>query len=139
MLGEDEVANGQVKIKELGLPESNPEKDGVLVPVQNLVSEVRNRLARKARVEGMVRGGAGLRVVGGIRGVAETVEQEIPIVESQPVIAEETAPAEEEQAATADSAATPDAEPQPAAEETTQAEEGQTATTDSAGAPEAAS
>lgn len=82
VLGEEEVANGQVKIKEMGLPETNPEKEGVLVPVENLVNEVRSRLARKARVDGMITAGVGLRVVGGIRGEAEKVEeQKIPSVE----------------------------------------------------------
>lgn len=83
VLGEEEVAKGQVKIKEMGLPESNPEKEGVLVSVDNLVNEVRSRLARKARVEGIFTGGAGLRVVGGIRGEAEKIveEQKIPSAE----------------------------------------------------------
>jgi len=64
----------------MGLPESNPEKEGVLVSVDNLVNEMRSRLTRKARVDGMVTDGAGLRVVGGIRGEADKAEEkEIPL------------------------------------------------------------
>lgn len=104
VLGQDEVANGQVKIKEMGLPESNPEKEGVLVPVETLVNELRIRLARKARVDRMVKDGAGLRVVGGIRGEAEHIEEtvegkEIPIrTEAQP----EAPPVVEEKKETGD-------------------------------------
>lgn len=108
VLGEEEVAKGQVKIKEMGLPESNPEKEGVLVPVENLVNEVRSRLARKARVDGLVKDGSGLRVVGGIRGEAEKVEeQEIPNAEPQPAVVGETAETEVGQAK--DSAASAEA------------------------------
>jgi len=83
VLGEEEVKNGQVKIKEMGLPETNPEKEGVLVSVDNLVNEVRTRLARKARVDRIAKDGVGLRVVGGIRGEEKAEEKvdekEIPI------------------------------------------------------------
>jgi hypothetical protein len=44
ILGEDEQAQGKVKIKEMGLPEGHPEKDGVLVDMKDLVSEVQKRL-----------------------------------------------------------------------------------------------
>lgn len=47
ILGESEQANGEVRVKELGLPEGHPEKDGVLVAIESLVSEVRRRLTRK--------------------------------------------------------------------------------------------
>ena len=56
ILGEDEQALGKVKIKEMGLPEGHPEKDGVLVDTENLVQEVRDRLRRKAECEGLVGG-----------------------------------------------------------------------------------
>ena len=48
ILGEDEQAMGKIKIKELGLQEGHPEKDGVLVDLTNLIPEVKERLAKKA-------------------------------------------------------------------------------------------
>ncbi|EME38290.1 hypothetical protein DOTSEDRAFT_29354 [Dothistroma septosporum NZE10] len=45
ILGDDELAAGQVKIKEMGLPEGHAEKDGVLVQLDNLVQEVQTRIA----------------------------------------------------------------------------------------------
>ena len=47
ILGEDEQAQGKVKIKELGLADDHPEKEGVLVALTDLVQEVRERLRRK--------------------------------------------------------------------------------------------
>lgn len=44
ILGEEELAAGNVKIKEMGLPEGHPEKEGVMVSKANLVEEVQNRL-----------------------------------------------------------------------------------------------
>ncbi|KAF2085649.1 histidyl-tRNA synthetase [Saccharata proteae CBS 121410] len=44
ILGEEELNDGKVKIKEMGLKEGHPEKDGVLVEKVNLVNEVRRRL-----------------------------------------------------------------------------------------------
>ncbi|KAL8963285.1 MAG: hypothetical protein Q9193_000425 [Seirophora villosa] len=49
ILGEDEEKAGKVKIKELGLPEGHPEKDGVMVNKSELVQEVRSRLEKQAR------------------------------------------------------------------------------------------
>lgn len=46
ILGEDELAAGKVKVKQMGLPEGNPEKDGVLVDKSQLVEEVRARLKK---------------------------------------------------------------------------------------------
>ena len=45
ILGEDEQAQGMVKIKEMGLPEGHPEKDGVLVKLDELIPRVREKLA----------------------------------------------------------------------------------------------
>lgn len=65
ILGEDEQAQGQCKIKELGLPEGHPEKDGVVVALTDLVKEVKARLGREVSrdvddvVEGVGRLGAG--------------------------------------------------------------------------------
>ena len=47
ILGEDEQAQGKVKIKEMGLPEGHPEKDGVMVDITDLVAQVRERLRNK--------------------------------------------------------------------------------------------
>ena len=44
ILGEDEQAQGKVKIKEMGLPDGHQQKDGVLVQLADLVQEVQNRL-----------------------------------------------------------------------------------------------
>ncbi|KAF2452672.1 histidyl-tRNA synthetase [Lineolata rhizophorae] len=44
ILGDDELADGKVRLKRLGLPEGHPEKDGVLVPRDGLLGEVRGRL-----------------------------------------------------------------------------------------------
>jgi histidyl-tRNA synthetase len=45
ILGEDELKDGKVKIKVLGIKdENNPEKDGILVDRANMVAEVRKRL-----------------------------------------------------------------------------------------------
>ncbi len=60
ILGEDEQAQGKVKIKELGLPEGHPEKDGILVDFSDLVAEVRERLRKKVDGDQLVRGINGL-------------------------------------------------------------------------------
>lgn len=44
ILGEDELAQGMMKIKQLGLPDGHPEKEGVMVRRNDLVAEVKNRL-----------------------------------------------------------------------------------------------
>ena len=51
ILGEDEEKAGKVKIKELGLPEGHPEKDGVMVNKTELVQEVRSRLEKAAKTD----------------------------------------------------------------------------------------
>lgn len=46
ILGEEELKEGKVKIKVLGIKDENdPEKDGVLVERSNMVEEVRRRLS----------------------------------------------------------------------------------------------
>jgi histidyl-tRNA synthetase len=45
ILGVDELANDQVRVKALGLPSGHPEKDGVLVQQSELVAEVQKRLS----------------------------------------------------------------------------------------------
>ncbi|KAH7130353.1 histidyl-tRNA synthetase-like protein [Dendryphion nanum] len=44
ILGEDELKEGKVKVKELGLEDGHPEKDGVLVEMERLIEEVRKRI-----------------------------------------------------------------------------------------------
>jgi histidyl-tRNA synthetase len=44
ILGDEELAAGKCRIKELGLPEGHPEKDGVMVELENVDVEVKNRL-----------------------------------------------------------------------------------------------
>lgn len=48
ILGEDELQGGKVKIKEMGLPEGHPEKDGVMVEKTKLVNELQTRIWGKA-------------------------------------------------------------------------------------------
>jgi histidyl-tRNA synthetase len=60
ILGEDELADGKIKIKENGLPADNPEKDGVTVEKANLVSEVKSRLQSMAERQSLVNGVANL-------------------------------------------------------------------------------
>lgn len=44
ILGEDELAQGKVRVKTLGLPDGHPEKDGRLVNREDMVAEVRRLL-----------------------------------------------------------------------------------------------
>lgn len=60
ILGEDEQAQGKVKIKEMGLPEGHPEKDGILVDSSDLVAEVRARLRKKMDGDHLAEGVNGL-------------------------------------------------------------------------------
>lgn len=53
ILGEGELENGQVKIKEMGLPEGHPEKDGVLIDQAKLVEEVKKRLQAFGQSSGL--------------------------------------------------------------------------------------
>ena len=48
ILGEEEQALGKVKVKRMGLPEGHSEKDGVLIPIENLASAVQERLQKPA-------------------------------------------------------------------------------------------
>jgi histidyl-tRNA synthetase len=54
ILGEDEQIAGRVKIKEMGLPEGHPEKDGVLVDIKDLTAEVKRKLEMKAETSGQL-------------------------------------------------------------------------------------
>ncbi len=48
ILGDDELAAGKCKIKEMGLPDGHAEKDGVLIEMANLETEVKTRVAQQA-------------------------------------------------------------------------------------------
>lgn len=62
------MAQGQVRLKEMGLREGHPEKDGVLIPLDDAASEIKQRLARKHKVDELTAQAEGLRVVDGIKG-----------------------------------------------------------------------
>ncbi|PYI18365.1 histidyl-tRNA synthetase mitochondrial precursor [Aspergillus japonicus CBS 114.51] len=47
ILGEDELAAGKVRIKEMGLEDGHPEKEGVLVDLAALPAEIKTRVANK--------------------------------------------------------------------------------------------
>ncbi|KAK4890585.1 Cytoplasmic and mitochondrial histidine tRNA synthetase [Elasticomyces elasticus] len=46
ILGDEEIAQGKCKVKEMGLPEGHPEKDGVLIDLAKLEEEVKQRLSK---------------------------------------------------------------------------------------------
>lgn len=60
ILGDDELAEGKCKIKEMGLPEGHPEKDGVLIDMATLESEVRERIGKKGSSAALVDGVNGI-------------------------------------------------------------------------------
>ncbi|KAK4149499.1 hypothetical protein C8A00DRAFT_37908 [Chaetomidium leptoderma] len=68
ILGEDELAQGKAKLKEMGLPEDHPLKEGELINLDNLVEEVQARLARKQELDAITAQAEGLKVVDGIKG-----------------------------------------------------------------------
>lgn len=77
ILGQDEQAAGKVKIKEMGLPAGHPEKDGVLVEIKELTSEVKKRLALKAGTTGEL-----VDLIGRTTGLSVEKDQAEPTVES---------------------------------------------------------
>jgi histidyl-tRNA synthetase len=46
LFGEDELRAGKIKIKEMGLPEGHPEKEGIEIEKAKLVEELQTRLNR---------------------------------------------------------------------------------------------
>lgn len=74
-LGEDELANGKIKIKEMGLRDGHPEKEGVLVDMADMAAEVKVRLDRKKELEDVTIQAGGLKVVDGIKGEEVKVEE----------------------------------------------------------------
>lgn len=67
-IGEDELAQGKVKIKEMGLKDGHPEKEGVLVDMTRMAEELKYRIQRKRELESMMIQAEGLKVVDGIKG-----------------------------------------------------------------------
>lgn len=81
ILGTDELAEGKVKIKEMGLPEDHPEKEGVAVQLADLEEEVKARLRRKGELDEITYQAEGLRVIPGIEGeekAAAAAAAEVP-------------------------------------------------------------
>ncbi|KAK4136488.1 histidyl-tRNA synthetase [Trichocladium antarcticum] len=68
ILGEDELAQGKAKLKEMGLPEDHPLKEGELINLDKLAEEVQLRLTRREQLDGMTQQAEGLKVVDGIKG-----------------------------------------------------------------------
>ncbi|KAJ4009027.1 Cytoplasmic and mitochondrial histidine tRNA synthetase [Fusarium irregulare] len=93
-LGDDEVASGKVKIKEMGLQDGHPEKEGVLVALDDMAKEIKVRIQRKRELDAMTTQAEGLRVVHGIKGEEKKEEDTKP--ETTPAAAEPT-PGSEEQ------------------------------------------
>ncbi|KIX02699.1 uncharacterized protein Z518_08641 [Rhinocladiella mackenziei CBS 650.93] len=50
ILGEDEQARGEARVKEMGVPDGHPEKEGVLVKITDLATEVSKRVEMKKMV-----------------------------------------------------------------------------------------
>ncbi|KAJ4297093.1 Cytoplasmic and mitochondrial histidine tRNA synthetase [Collariella sp. IMI 366227] len=84
ILGEDELAQGKAKLKEMGLPEDHPLKEGELISLDNLVQEVNARLARKNQLDNIVEQAEGLKVVDGIKGEEVKAAAEAAVEAAQP-------------------------------------------------------
>jgi histidyl-tRNA synthetase len=68
ILGEDEMAKGEVKVKEMGLPEDHPEKNGVDVKLEEVVAYCKQKLgipmeSVPGELEGILKGTEKLTVV----------------------------------------------------------------------------
>ncbi|RYP65309.1 hypothetical protein DL771_008378 [Monosporascus sp. 5C6A] len=82
ILGEDELAQGKVKIKEMGLSDDHPEKEGVLVNLTDIAQEMKRRLQRKLELDQLTGRAEGLRVVDGIKGDDVTLAEKAAAVEA---------------------------------------------------------
>ncbi|RPA79021.1 histidyl-tRNA synthetase [Ascobolus immersus RN42] len=56
IIGEDELAQGVVKIKEMGLPEGHPDKNGVVVKYEDMIPEVKKRIEQFNREREVIQG-----------------------------------------------------------------------------------
>ena len=43
----------RIKLKEMGLPEDHPDKNGVTVPLDNLAEEVKRKLSESGKITGL--------------------------------------------------------------------------------------
>lgn len=75
ILGEEELAAGQVRLKQMGLADNHPEKEGVLVAITELPGEIRRRLDQIERLDQLTVNASGLRVVDGMRGEDVKVQE----------------------------------------------------------------
>ena len=85
ILGEDELAQGKVKVKEMGLPDDHPEKEGVLVELSNIAQDVKQRLERKQKLDRVTEQAEGLKVVEGVKGDDVTPAEKAAAVEAATV------------------------------------------------------
>ncbi|KAL7911229.1 hypothetical protein GGI35DRAFT_468841 [Trichoderma velutinum] len=93
-IGEDELAQGKVKIKEMGLKDGHPEKDGVLIDTTRMADDLKYRIQRKRELESITIQAEGLKVVGGVKGEAAKPAEEAP--KEEEASKEEEAPKTEE-------------------------------------------
>ncbi|KAJ4414747.1 Cytoplasmic and mitochondrial histidine tRNA synthetase [Gnomoniopsis sp. IMI 355080] len=84
ILGEEELAAGQVRLKQMGLSDNHPEKEGVLVAITELPGEIRRRLDQIERLDQLAVNASGLRVVDGMRG------EDVKVQEAQVPAADES-------------------------------------------------
>ncbi|RYO83010.1 hypothetical protein DL762_006345 [Monosporascus cannonballus] len=82
ILGEDELAQGKVKIKEMGLSDDHPEKEGVLVNLTDIALEMKQRLQRKRELDQLTGRAEGLRVVDGVKGEDVATAEKAAAVEA---------------------------------------------------------
>ncbi|KAL2271117.1 hypothetical protein VTJ83DRAFT_488 [Remersonia thermophila] len=62
ILGEDELAQGKAKIKEMGLPEDHPLKEGELISLDNLIEEVKLRIQKKQETDALAAQAEGIHI-----------------------------------------------------------------------------
>ena len=60
ILGDEELTAGKCKIKEMGLSNEHPEKEGVMVEMAYLEDEMRKRIGRRGRGAALLNGVNGL-------------------------------------------------------------------------------
>ncbi|KAK0731651.1 histidyl-tRNA synthetase-like protein [Lasiosphaeris hirsuta] len=95
ILGEDELAQGKVRIKEMGLASDHPLKEGELISFENLTEEVQQRLTGKKQLDSITQQAGGLRVVHGIKDVKALEAESGPAAMAQATDGAAPAPAVE--------------------------------------------
>ncbi|KAK0734117.1 hypothetical protein B0T26DRAFT_746069 [Lasiosphaeria miniovina] len=103
ILGEDELAQGKARLKEMGLPDDHPLKEGELISLKTLAEDVQQRITRKKQLDALTQKAEGLRVVHGIKG------EEVKSAATDSTTAESSQPVEQ-----------PAVQPAPAAPEATE-------------------